>query len=275
MKVGIFAKTWAGSADLETLFRAAYAYDIESFQFNMCLAGGETLPEKYDVEVVERIRELSQSYGIEIAAMSGTFNLLDKKNLAENLEKAEILFRICKELSTPVLSVCTGTRSEESMWSYHPDNDTKESWEQMKEHMHQLIAIAEKYPVHLGVEPEISNVVSSAQKAKQLLCECNHSSVKIILDAANLFRSGEKKKMREKIKEATVLLGNDIVLAHAKDCVITEGVVYKAPGKGDIDFEFYSSCLKEIQYSGSFILHGLEQAEVLECVQFIKRQLMR
>lgn len=273
MKIGIFAKTWAGRGDLAAVFRAAGAYGIESFQFNMCLAGGKTLPDRYDPRLVSEIGSLVEQYKIELAAMSGTFNLLDKNRLGEYTEKTEILMETCADLSIPVLSICTGTNSTESMWTRHPDNDSEESWGLMKEHLGRLLVLAEKYPLTIGVEPETSNVVSSARKARRLMDECRHSRLKIILDAANLFRPGEKQFMRERIEEAVTLLKEDIVLVHAKDCKLNGHLVYKAAGNGDIDYTYYIACLREAGYDGSMILHGLSEEEVADSIRFLKSQL--
>ncbi|KMZ54445.1 sugar phosphate isomerase/epimerase family protein [Dorea sp. D27] len=275
MKTGIFAKIWAGRDSLETVFRTARTYGIESFQFNMCLAGGKTLPDRYDVRTVGEISYLADRYGIGLAAMSGTFNLMEKHKIEEYLEKSEILLEICTELSIPVLSICTGTNSREGMWTWHPDNDSQESWNEMKEHLGRLLSIAEKYPVSLGVEPEVSNIVSSAAKARRLLDEYRHPSIRIIMDAANLFRPGEKALMNDKIREAVALLKDEIVLVHAKDCKTNGQIIYKAAGKGDIDFKYYISCLREAGYTGSVVLHGLAESEAKDSILFLKKQILQ
>ena len=274
MKTGIFAKIWAGRGSLDAVFRTARSYGIESFQFNMCLAGGKTLPDRYDARAVGELSYLADSYGIELAAMSGTFNLMEKHKRKEYLEKSEILMEICTKLSIPVLSICTGTNSSESMWTWHPHNDSEESWNQMKEHLDSLLSIAEKYPVSLGVEPEISNIVSSAIKARRLLDEYRHPSIRIILDAANLIRPGEKALMNGRIQEAVTLLKDEIVLVHAKDCRVDGQIVYKAAGKGDMDYRYYISCLREAGYAGSVILHGLTEIEAKDSIRFLKRQFL-
>ena len=69
----------------------------------------------------------------------------------------------------------------------------------------------------MGMEPEVSNVVDSAQKARRLMDEMGSSRLKVIMDGANLFHTGELPRMREVLNEAFALLGSDLTLAHAKD----------------------------------------------------------
>ena len=177
----------------------------------------------------------------------------------------------CEALRIPVLTLCTGTKSKESMWTWHPENGTEEVWNIMKEKLDKLISAAEKYKIILGIEPEISNVISTPQKARKLLEEMKTPVLKIIMDAANLFLPGEKVS-NEKIKEAVDLLKEDIVLVHAKDCIMSDGkIFYRAAGKGQIDFEYYMDCLKKIGYGGSVILHGLTEDEISYSVNFLRK----
>ena len=271
MEIGIFAKTWTRYKQMEEIFKEAQNQGIKSFQFNMCVAGQQTLPDIYDPHLIDKIFCLSKKYNIKLAAMSGTFNLLDDERFEENLKKAEYLMQACEALRIPVLTLCTGTKSKESMWTWHPENGTEEVWNIMKEKLDKLISAAEKYKIILGIEPEISNVISTPQKARKLLEEMKTPVLKIIMDAANLFLPGEKVS-NEKIKEAVDLLKEDIVLVHAKDCIMSDGkIFYRAAGKGQIDFEYYIKCLKKIGYGGSVILHGLPEDEISYSVNFLRK----
>ena len=57
------------------------------------------------------------------------------------------------------------------MWRAHPDNNTPEAWRDLVESMKQALAVAEEYGVVLALEPEVANVIDSAQKARRLLDE--------------------------------------------------------------------------------------------------------
>ena len=83
--------------------------------------------------------------------------------------------------------------------------------------MKQALAVAEEYDVVLALEPEVANVIDSAQKARRLLDEMQSPYLKVCMDGANIFHKGELPKMREILDEAFALLSGDIALAHAKD----------------------------------------------------------
>ena len=77
--------------------------------------------------------------------------------------------------------------------------------------------IARQARLVLAFEPEVNNVVDSAQKARRLMDEIGSPHLKVTFDAANLFHTGELPRMKEILDEAFALIGRDVVLAHAKD----------------------------------------------------------
>ena len=72
--------------------------------------------------------------------------------------------------------------------------------------------IARQANVVLAFEPEMSNVVDSARKARRLLDEIGSPHLKVTMDPANLFHAGELPRMKEILDEAFALVGKDIVL---------------------------------------------------------------
>ena len=123
----------------------------------------------------------------------------------------------CSRLNTGIISLCTGTRNPESMWRRHPENDSPEAWAEMVGSMEEAVRIAEKHRVTLAFEPEVNNVVDTAEKARRLLDEIASPHLKVLIDGANIFHAGELPRMREMLDHAFDILGDDIVMAHAKD----------------------------------------------------------
>jgi len=81
----------------------------------------------------------------------------------------------------------------------------------------EALKIAAENDVTLAFEPEVSNVVDSASKGRRLLDQMQSPYLKVVMDPANIFHQGELPRMREILPEAFDLLGEDIVIAHAKD----------------------------------------------------------
>ncbi len=63
----------------------------------------------------------------------------------------------------------------------------------------------------------MNNVVNSVARAKMLLNEIDSPWLKVVIDPANLLRAGDFPRLSEVLDEAFDWLGQDIVLAHAKN----------------------------------------------------------
>lgn len=271
MELGIFSKTWA-YADLEAIFSEMQKNELHVTQFNMSCVGYPTVPESYDDEVVEKIKKACKKYNIRICALSGTFNMIDpdEKKRKEGLQNFEVLCEIAEKLEIPIVTLCTGSKNTESMWKSHPKNHSQEAWKDIIESMEIALKSAEKHNIILAVETEASNVIDTPEKARKLLDIINNKHLKILMDGANLFHPGQSRQMKEILEKSFAFLGNDIVLAHAKDLADNEELSFVAAGEGILDFELYVKLLKEYQYDGPLIMHGLSPDQVPRSIGYLK-----
>jgi len=274
MKLGIFTRTWSGM-DLDEIFNQMEIFNLHLTQFKMTCVGQPTIPSRHDESAIKKIEDACKNHNVDIVAISGTFNLVDpnKRRLHENIKNFKILCEIAQRLNVPIITLCTGTKDEENMWKFHPDNNSKEVWSEMSHHLEKLLKYAQKYNIILGIEPETSNVINSAIKAKKLLCHIQSDYLKIIMDGANLFHPGQKAQIKDILEEAFCLLGNDIALVHAKDLAYNEGISYVAAGKGVLDYKTYICLLKKYKYKGPLIMHGLSPDQISDSIKFLKENI--
>ena len=71
--------------------------------------------------------------------------------------------------------------------------------------------------------------------------------------------------------EAFDLLGDEIVLAHAKDRDAAGRFV--AAGQGVLNYDHYIARLRRINYTGALVLHGLVEDQVATCVSFLRQKM--
>lgn len=273
MKIGIFAKTFARPTLAETLDAVAQ-HGIHEVQFNLICAGVPSMPDQIDPALAATIRRELAARDIRMAAISGTFNIIHP-NLEQRrtgMRRLRELAAACRELGTEVITLSTGTRDPENMWRRHPDNDTPEAWRDMIAALREAVQIAEEHDVTLAFEPEVTNVIDSAAKGRRLLDEIGSSRLRVVMDGANLFHAGELPHMREILAEAFALLGNDIVLAHAKDLSQDGEAGHEAAGAGQLDYDVYLSLLRSIGYRGPLILHALTEEQVDSSVAFLRQK---
>jgi sugar phosphate isomerase/epimerase len=213
--------------------------------------------------------------GLTMAAVDGTFNMIDpdEKRRWTNLGYLQQLVECCDALGTSVVTLCTGSR-DEIMWRRHPDNDSPEAMADLVAVMRAAARTAEECGVTLAFEPEVNNVASSPERARQLIDEVGSPAVKVVMDPANIFKAGQLPQMQDKLREAFGLLGDDVALAHAKDLDHDGEAGHLGAGQGLLDYPLYLSLLQQSGFDGTIVLHQmhhLTDAEIDSCFAFVDR----
>jgi sugar phosphate isomerase/epimerase len=277
MEIGFFSPEIEGD-DVLSVFEQGSRLGFTRVQYSFASSHGEEMPARFFPDELDKIREASQRFHINITAINGTFNMIDpdKARRREYIDRFERIAEACGQLNCNIITLCTGSRHPESGWIYHPDTAKDDAWEDLMDTTRRLIPIAEKYDVYLGVETEASNVIFTADRARRYLDETGSNRLKVIMDCANLFPAGTaaKENMRPAIRRAFDFLGKDIILAHGKDICASDSVSFAAPGRGIVDYDFYFSLLRQYRYDNCLILHGIhDPADFAFSVPFLKKKL--
>jgi sugar phosphate isomerase/epimerase len=271
-QIGLLAPEFP-HASLDENLDAIAATGATGVQFDLRCAVGTTFADTLEPPEITRIKQGFAQRGLAISALSGTCNMIDPDPVSRRrgIESLKRLIGFAPLLGTAVVTLCTGSRDPKNMWRRHPDNDTAEAWADLLASLHNVIPVAEAHGITLGVEPEIANVVDSARKARKLMDEIGSSRLKIIMDGANIFHAGELASMRQMLDEAFELVGNDLILAHAKDLDHDGEAGHLPAGQGLLDYPHYLKLLQESGYDGALILHGLRApAEAPDAIAFVR-----
>ena len=274
MQIGIFTSVFPRAALTERLY-AVRALGLECVQFDLGSVGVESMPNHIEPNLCKQICDAFSQSGVEMSAINGTFNMIDPEveKRREGLRRLSELALACESLGTSIITLCTGSRDPDSMWRRHPDNDLPDAWADMLHSMEEALLLTEGTGVTLALEPEVSNVVDSALKARLLLDTIQSPRLKVVMDGANIFHKGELPNMTSILEEAIDLLGPDIVIAHAKDLSHDGEAGNMAAGTGLLDYTLYLSLLRQAGFTGSLILHGLIEAQAGDCVDFLRSTL--
>ncbi|QOY85529.1 sugar phosphate isomerase/epimerase family protein [Paludibaculum fermentans] len=263
---GIFARTFA-ERPFEAARRAGYA----AVQYNMACAGLDPMPEVIPAELAASIRADAKASGIQIAALSATYNMIhpDAGVREKGLRRLRVLAEAARAMGTRLLTLCTGTLDAEDQWRRHPGNDGPEPWRSLLESMEAAVKIADEFDVDLGIEPEHANVVSSARRARRLIDELGSPRVRIVLDGANLFEVETLERQRAIVAEGIELLADRISLAHAKDR-LADGRFTRA-GAGVLDYGHYLARLHAAGFRGPLVTHGLAEEDAVPVERFLSQ----
>ena len=272
MRLGIFAKTFAGSDPMMVL-QAAKAAGFASVQYNMTCSGLASMPDALLPNHIAAVANASRQTGVAIAAVSGTYNMIhpDPSVRALGQQRLQVLIKSAAAIGTNMVTLCTGTRDPDDQWCDHPDNASPEAWQDLLEEMAKACAYAEPFGVRLGVEPELANVVSTAPRARAMIDSLQSPALAIVLDPANLFEVAPLGQQRDLITQAVDLLADRIVMAHAKDRDPKGG--FATAGQGVVDFPHFLSRLHAAGFSGDLVTHGLAADDAEGVARFLAQTL--
>ncbi len=266
-------------ATIEEVARAIRSHGLTAVQLSLESAGLDPLPDGVPEAVARRLGQTFRDAGVRVAAVSGTFNVLDPDHERRNanMERFARLCNACDWLGTRVVTTCTGTRNTESMWRHHPDNQRPEAWAELVDRTGEMARAAERAGVVMAFEPETANVVDTPAKAQLLLEQIGSPALGVTFDPANFFYPHELPHMREVLEDGFRRLGRHIALAHAKDVVAPpEGEShcrYAPAGEGLLDYGTYLRLLQDSGYHNGLIMHSLSEAQIPGCTARIQQHL--
>ena len=270
MRLGIFAKTFAGSDPL-TVLQEAKSAGYASVQYNMACSGLAAMPDVLTWGETAAVAEASEATGVVVAAVSGTYNMIhpDPAIRAAGLSRLGVLIENAGAMGTGMVTLCTGTRDPADQWRHHPDNATPEAWRDLLEEMGKACALAEAKGIKLGIEPELANVVDNASRARALIDDLQSPSLAIVLDPANLFEVAPLATQRDIFSHAVDVLADRILMAHAKDRH-ADGR-FATAGQGVVDFPHFLGRLRAAGFDGDIVTHGLTAHEAPGVAAFLAR----
>jgi sugar phosphate isomerase/epimerase len=271
MQLGIFAFTFVRST-VEEVFDSIKAYGLEHTEFNFTAIRMKEVPDRIDEAMAQHVRTAAAERGITVDSVGGYTNIVhpDPEQRKAEMKRLLGLIRAARSLGTGVVALCTGSRNTQSMWRWHPANDDPDAWDDLCASLTEAIRVAEDHDVTLTFEPEVNNVVHTAEKARRLLDEIKSPRLKVTFDGANIFHKGDLPKMHELLTEAIDLLAGDIILAHAKDLDHDGDAGHLAAGQGKLDYNHYIGLLKKAGVTGPILLHGLEEDQVEDSISFVR-----
>lgn len=274
MRLGIFAKTFAGTDPL-TVLQAARNAGFAAVQYNMACSGLAAMPDAVSLDICAAITAASRATGVKIAAVSGTYNMIhpDAAVRAAGQRRLGVLIENASAMGTSMVTLCTGTCDPDDQWRGHPGNGSHESWALLCAEMAKALQLAEAHGVVLGIEPELANVVSDAAKARALIDTLQSAALAVVLDPANLFEVATLPEQHKILNQAVELLADRIIMAHAKDRNAQGGFI--TAGQGVVDFEYLLRVLQDAGFDGDLVTHGLTAPEAPGVARFLTDTLAR
>ena len=283
MRIGV-CTTDFGTMPAAELFGRIRGHGFDAVQFSFAdvsesrfvPTGQIEIPERIDDSLVRLVAAEAGRAGLPIAAVNGTFNAAhpDPAIRAEGVRRFEVLAAATAKLGCPIITLCSGTRDPDYLWSPHPANGEASAWADMIEVMRALAAIAGRHGITLAIETETANVVDTPEKARRAMLEVGSPRLRMVMDCANLFHPGQARRANVDavMRHAFAVFGGDVVVAHGKDIRESDGVDFCATGEGIVDFALFARLLAGSRFPGDMMLHGIFDEEKMPAALALMRR---
>jgi len=229
---------------------------LSTFQF----ADVKFNPLEPDWSAAEKITGTLQKHDIAVGALYGYYNVIDPDPARRQQGEArmECLMQNWKRFGCNLISTETGTRNPKSQWLDSPENDTEEAYVECRKSLERWARLGEKTGAVLSIEGYFRNVIGTIDRAERVLREVNSPALKLVMDPCNYFRKEDLPKMQPMLDAMFKRLGDQIVVAHAKDVkAAAEGTELPAAGRGVLDYPRYLRLLTQLDRPMDLLLEHL------------------
>jgi sugar phosphate isomerase/epimerase len=244
MKLGANSVLFGGH-DLETAFKYIAMSGYDGIELSAIDGMSEHLVlERYQA-LAPHIRQLAQTYGLELLAM---------EQPSRDPATMELAMQAAVEIGIPIINCGPGGKSDEPG-----------SLAQTIDELGQLVTMAERYGVTLCVKAHVGGSVYNTPTTLQVMEAISSPHFGIDMDPSHIYRAHENPV------EAIAAVISRVKHVHIRDCKGRQQgpgtPEMQANGRGDIDLVGYIRVLHEHRYTGPLNLEviGAKAYDVAQC----------
>jgi sugar phosphate isomerase/epimerase len=230
---------------------------------------------------IRELREALARYDVTFFDMHANANNIHpdpaerKKEIAWTIRQCEAAERV----GCPVVTTHTGSCAPSAV-SIHPDNWTVETWRLSVLIMKQILRDTAGMRVTLAIEPDNLANINNPRALRQLIEDVGDPRLAACFDPVNMIEPGNYYRTAELIEESFDLLGERIVVAHAKDSLILPDrmsiyITETAPGKGALDYGTFLLCLSRLSFPRTLIIEHIPDDDYPSAKKFIEETAAR
>ena len=177
-----------------------------------------------------------------------------------------------ERIGCPLISTHIGSMAPNAI-AAHKDNWTWDCWKLSVETMNDMIRDTEGMEVALALEPDPLVQINSVAAHRQIMDECG-PRVKVCYDPINMMNLGVHFRTGELINESFDILGEDILIAHAKDTDLLNKMsvflVQTLQGEGNLDYDTYLVRLSRMKYPRALLIEHIALEDHPKSAKFIR-----
>jgi sugar phosphate isomerase/epimerase len=259
-------------AELVGRLQANEELDFVQLALSKAVADIDTGIGRLNPGMAHHIGEAFSKAGIRIGVLGCYINPVHPDPAARQLEikRFKEHIRFAHWLGVPTVATETGDLELHS--------DEEAGWSILLETVKELVEEAEKWGVHIGLEPVSTHTLSTPEKMRRILDDIPSSNLGVVFDPCNLVDKQHLELQDDMVEKSFRLFGDRIVLVHIKDIIVTEpgagwgGAAwdYVQAGKGIFHAKEFFVKLREHKPFVDISLEALKPHEINEGIRAVK-----
>jgi len=223
------------------------------------------------------VKQTLDAAGLEVAQANGWYECLvnpDNDLRSAGINGLQTLIRFGRALEAQSVYVRPGSLNPRGHWWAHPDNHSPQTFERLIDSLKMVCPVALDEGMLLAVEGHVLSPLSTPETVRRLLEAVSSPQLKFNLDPVNFIGTvADVHDTKPILNRLFDLLGNDGIIAHAKDCALGDALVVHIneviPGDGTLDYDLFLRRFAEHQPNGYFLIEHLPIEKVSAAREFI------
>ena len=216
------------------------------------------------------IRDSFKKENVQIAVLGCYINHIHPNNdeRRKEIDRFKEHIRFARDFGCSIVGTETGTLKVAGAGDY--DNESESAFDTLIESLKELVCEAEKFGVIVGIEGGKNEVVTTPQRMRRVLDLIPSNNLQVIYDPTNYLSVNNFNNQDEIIKDAFNLFGDRMVIVHAKDFVVCQGIINTvAAGTGNLNYELILRLLKEKKPFINILLEDIREEDMDASMKFI------
>lgn len=221
-------------------------------------------------------RHIGDAFGkkdVQIAVLGCYIHMIhpDKEKRKQELDRFKEHIRFARDFGCSIVGTETGNVNEKT--GYTVDNFEEQPFLDVVDSVRELVEEAEKFGVIVAIEGGINHPVHTPQKLRRLLDHIDSPNVQVIFDPANFLDPDNYHRQEEIFQEAMDILGDRMVIMHAKDFVIEDGWIKMVPvGTGVLNYDAIFKLIKPKKPFINVLLENTREPYINDSIAFLKKK---
>jgi len=169
--------------------------------------------------------------------------------------------------------VATETGSFDTYKDQNPDNYAEVGWNTLRDTVSELAEEADKWGVHMAIEPVAVHTVHNAEAMIRLLEEVPSSVLGMLFDPCNMMKPEYVADQQAFLRDVFEQLAERIILIHAKDIQLApDGSKQECvAGTGMLDYPYFFELLQQYKPHVDISLEGVTSDQLPEASLYMRQ----